>query len=85
MHSIAAEYNWPDFHPTVRTAIQVDPKILAQYVGTYPLQPNFNVIITLDNGQLISQATGKARFPCTPSRRRCSSPRTSMPRLSFRR
>ena len=28
MHSVAAEYQWPDFKPTVRTAIHVDPKVL---------------------------------------------------------
>jgi|CZKL01.1.fsa_nt_gi CubicO group peptidase (beta-lactamase class C family) len=63
IHSIAAEYGWPDFHPTVRTAIQVDPKILAQYVGTFELQKGFNLVVTLENGQLITQATGQGKAP----------------------
>jgi CubicO group peptidase (beta-lactamase class C family) len=63
MHSIAAEYNWPDWRPTVRTAIKVDPKILEQYVGTYQLAPNFDLVVTVDKGQLITQATGQPSFP----------------------
>ncbi|UWZ82206.1 serine hydrolase [Occallatibacter riparius] len=62
MHAIAAEYHWPDWHPTVRTAIQVDPKILATYVGTYALFPNFDLVVTVENGQLITQATGQPSF-----------------------
>ena len=63
MHSIAAEYEWPDWHPEVRAAIQVDPKVLARYIGTYQLAPNFDIVVTLDNGQLITQATGQPKFP----------------------
>ena len=44
MRSIAAEYGWPDFKPVVRTAVKVDPKILAEYVGTYELAPNFDLL-----------------------------------------
>lgn len=63
LRSIAAEYNWPDWHPTVRTAIKVDEKTLATYVGTYALAPNFDVVVTLENGQLMTQATGQPKFP----------------------
>ena len=63
MHSIAVEYGWPDYHPTVRTAVHVDPKILAQYVGTYELMKNFDLVVTLENGQLITQATGQGKIP----------------------
>src|SRR5262249_48680756 len=62
MHSIAIEYHWPDWHPDVRTAIQIDSKVLARYVGTYQLGPNFDLVVTLENGQLISQATGQPKF-----------------------
>jgi CubicO group peptidase (beta-lactamase class C family) len=62
MHAIAAEYHWPDWHPTVRTAIQVDPKVLDTYVGTYQLFPNFAIVVTAENGQLITQATGQPGF-----------------------
>ena len=63
LRSVAAEYNWPDWHPTVRTAIKVDEKTLATYVGTYALGPNFDVQVTLENGRLMAQATGQSKFP----------------------
>jgi hypothetical protein len=63
MHSIAAAYDWPDYHPTVRTAIHVDPAVLAQYVGTFELQPGFDLVVTLENGQLMTQATGQGKIP----------------------
>jgi hypothetical protein len=66
MHSIAAEYAWPDWHPTVRTAVQVDPKVLAQYTGTYALAPNFDLVITVENNQLMTQATGQGKFSIFP-------------------
>jgi Domain of unknown function (DUF3471) len=62
IHSIAVEYHWPDWLPDVRTAVQVDPQILAHYVGTYQLAPNFDLVITVENGALFSQATGQPKF-----------------------
>ncbi len=62
MHAIAAEYQWPDWHPEVKAAIQVDPAILATYSGTYQLAPKFDLVISVENGQLITQATGQPRF-----------------------
>jgi Domain of unknown function (DUF3471) len=62
MHSIAAEYGWPDYHPTVRSAVEVDLKILAQYVGTFELQPGFNLVVTVENGKLVTQATGQGKI-----------------------
>jgi CubicO group peptidase (beta-lactamase class C family) len=62
MHSIAAEYHWPDWHPEIRTVVQVDPTILARYIGNYQLGPNFNLVVTLENRQLIAQATGQPKF-----------------------
>lgn len=63
LRSISAEYGWPDYHPTVRAAISVDPKILAQYVGTYALTSSFNLAVTVQNGQLITQANGQGKVP----------------------
>jgi CubicO group peptidase (beta-lactamase class C family) len=62
MRSIAAEYHWPDWKPTVRKAIDVDPKLLSSYVGDYQLAPNFILTITVENGHLESQATGQPKF-----------------------
>jgi hypothetical protein len=44
-----------------RTEIVVPADVLARYPGTYTLAPNFNLVITLENGQLMSQATGQAK------------------------
>jgi CubicO group peptidase (beta-lactamase class C family) len=66
MRSIAAEYNWPDWHPKERTAVPVDPKILAVYAGTYALAPNFDLVITDENNQLQAQATGQGKAPIYP-------------------
>lgn len=63
MHAISAEYNWPDWHPTVRTEVTIDPKILPQYAGTYALAPHFDLVVTVENGQLITQATGQGKVP----------------------
>jgi hypothetical protein len=62
MRSIAAVYHWPDFQPKVRTVVTVDPKILAAYVGTYELRPNFDLTVTVEDGHLVTQATGQPSF-----------------------
>ena len=49
--------------PSERKEIAVAPEILARYVGVYGLAPNFNLNITLVDGQLISQATGQGKVP----------------------
>ena len=66
MRSIAAEYGWADFHPVVRTEVKVDPKVLARYIGTYALNPNFNLTFTVDGDQLMTQATDQPKIPIFP-------------------
>jgi serine-type D-Ala-D-Ala carboxypeptidase/endopeptidase len=44
------------------TAVAVDAKTLAQYVGPYRLQPNFDVTIRLRDNKLFAQATGQGEF-----------------------
>jgi CubicO group peptidase (beta-lactamase class C family) len=63
MHSIADEYGWPDYHSTARIALRIDPKILAQYVGTFELRKGFDLAVTLENGQLIVQGPGEGKIP----------------------
>jgi len=46
-----------------RREIAVSPKILAQYAGTYELHPGFDLVITVEGDQLISQATGQGKIP----------------------
>jgi len=36
---------------------------LASYVGTYELTPTFNLVMTLEGAQLMTQATGQAELP----------------------
>jgi CubicO group peptidase (beta-lactamase class C family) len=66
VRSIASVYNWPDFHSVVRRSISVHPAVLADYVGAYELSPAFFITITLENGQLVAQASGQSKFPIFP-------------------
>jgi CubicO group peptidase (beta-lactamase class C family) len=63
INSIAAEYGWPDFHPIVRSSIQVDPKILAQYTGTFAQEKGFSLVIGIDDGKLTVQTPSGDKFP----------------------
>jgi hypothetical protein len=63
MHSVAAEYNWPDYRPTVRTVVPVDAKVLAAYPGRYELEPTFSLVVTLEDGHLAVEPTGQPKFP----------------------
>ena len=63
MHSIADEYGWPDYRSTIRIAVRVDPKILAQYVGTFELRKGFDLVVTLENGQLITSGDWRRKSP----------------------
>jgi CubicO group peptidase (beta-lactamase class C family) len=49
--------------PSERKEITVSPEILKQYVGTYELAPTFSIVITLENGQLMTQATNQQKLP----------------------
>jgi len=46
-----------------RKEIAVSPKILALYTGIYELRPGFDLVITLEGEQLVSQATGQDKIP----------------------
>ena len=48
--------------PKVERRVQVDPKLLAEYVGRYELQPGFVIAITVEDGVLFLQATGQQRL-----------------------
>jgi CubicO group peptidase (beta-lactamase class C family) len=62
MHSIAMEYGWPDDRPIVKTAVNVDPKVLADYVGTYEMAPTFSLVFTVEDGHLAIQPTGQSKL-----------------------
>jgi CubicO group peptidase (beta-lactamase class C family) len=63
MRSIAAAYHWPDLQPKIRAAVSVDPKILAAYAGTYELSPTFSLVVRVEDGHLVTQATGQGSVP----------------------
>jgi hypothetical protein len=48
---------------TERREITVSPDILASYAGVYAMAPTVNMMITVADGQLISQMTGQGRIP----------------------
>ncbi|HEY6369991.1 MAG TPA: serine hydrolase [Candidatus Sulfotelmatobacter sp.] len=49
--------------PSERKEVTVPPAVLEKYVGTYELMPNFNLVMTVEGGHLMTQATGQEKFP----------------------
>ena len=49
--------------PSERKEITIPPAILVTYVGTYELSPTFSIVVTLENGQLMTQATNQPKIP----------------------
>ena len=62
MRSIAAEYNWPDYRPSIRAVVPVDAKVLSDYPGTYEMTPQFSLVISNDEGYLSVQASGQPKL-----------------------
>lgn len=48
--------------PTERDEVSVTSAILAKYVGVYEVDPGFNLVMTLEDGKLMTQATGQSKF-----------------------
>ncbi len=46
----------------VNTEVDIDENILENYVGTYNLAPGFDIVMTLEDGKLMTQATGQDKF-----------------------
>lgn len=49
--------------PAVRKEIQLPREILSRYVGVYEFAPTFAITVTLEDGQLITQATNQPKLP----------------------
>jgi CubicO group peptidase (beta-lactamase class C family) len=47
---------------TAKEAITIAPEVLNDYLGTYELQPGFEITITTKDGKLFAQATGQPQF-----------------------
>ncbi|MCA6079111.1 serine hydrolase [Fulvivirga sedimenti] len=46
--------------------VPVSEEILKQYAGTYNLAPNFDIVMTVEDGKLMTQATGQGKFQLFP-------------------
>ena len=46
--------------------VPVSEEILKQYAGTYNLAPNFDIVMTVEDGRLMTQATGQGKFQLFP-------------------
>ena len=49
--------------PVERKEMAVDPAVLEKYVGVYAIVPQFKLTVTLEDGQLMVQATDQPKFP----------------------
>ena len=56
----------PPEPPKTFTAIDLPAEVLASYVGTYRLGPEFDLVVTLEDGQLSAQATGQGKTSLRP-------------------
>lgn len=52
--------------PTIKE-VTLDEATLETYVGTYTLQPGFDIVITRQGGRLFGQATGQGQFELFPT------------------
>jgi hypothetical protein len=52
--------------PQPREAIEIDPALLQDFVGTYELGPEFSIAVTAEDGQLFIQASGQQRLEAFP-------------------
>lgn len=52
--------------PAIRKIVDVDPKVLGSYEGTYALSLFFAITITVEDGKLMAKATGQDKFQIFP-------------------
>ena len=63
---VAMLYGKPYQVPVERTAVTVKPDVLASYVGRYEITPQFILAVTLEDGKLMTQATGQGKLQVYP-------------------
>ena len=63
--AIANEYQWEDYLPQPRETVQVEQKILDQYVGRYRVNPDRVLTVTAENGKLFAEPTETPKFELT--------------------
>jgi len=66
-HLLESKYELAKFEPPkARTAISLDPKISAAYVGEYELGPGFIISVSQQDDRFFAQATGQPKFELFP-------------------
>ena len=55
-------YESTNKQPVERKSISLETSVLQRYVGTYALQPGFDIAITSEGNQIFAQATGQDKF-----------------------
>ena len=65
IRSVARVYRWPDFQVAVRTAIKLDPTVLADFVGAYEFV-GFTLEIRSENGQLLVEGPFRPKYQLYP-------------------
>jgi CubicO group peptidase (beta-lactamase class C family) len=66
IRTVAREYGWPDLAPPERAVAKVDSKVFAGYVGTYRLNPEQTLTVTLEGPRLFSQISGQPKRALYP-------------------
>ena len=66
MRAIADTYGWPNYVEGQPAAASVGRDVLAAYVGTYQLRPEFACVVEERTGELWLRATGQAPLRLTP-------------------
>jgi CubicO group peptidase (beta-lactamase class C family) len=66
LRSIAREYGWPDFVPHERAVAEVDPRVYADYVGEYEMQPGETLSVSTAEGRLYLEPSGQTREELFP-------------------
>ena len=56
LRSVAKEYGWPGYAVTEKELAQIEPKVLASYVGDYQEDQVGKIAVTQKDGELYLQA-----------------------------
>ncbi len=65
--TIATEFGWPDFLPSIPSRIDLDTRVFTTYSGTYELRPGFMVVVTVDAGRLKYAPMGQSAMELFPT------------------
>jgi CubicO group peptidase (beta-lactamase class C family) len=86
VRTIAYERKWPDFAPREfpkPANISLSAETLQRYAGIYGMATGVNMVITVENGQLVSQMTHQQKFPLTALSANTFTPKVVDAQLEF--